>query len=387
MNLDRTTYEAWLLDRIEGRLTPEQERQLEAFLAADPDIRTELDELPVVDDARITFDAKELLKKNYPPTGEPDASRLNDFLVAHVEGDLTKEQEQMLDRFLYEHPDAQRDARMMMASKARLDEIRFDDKPSIERHFPPQGLPDKHRLTDFLIAAHEGDLASEQRAALDRYVDEHPDAQREQRLITMTRVQPERIVFIGKEQLKKREVRVVTLWPRLAAAASVALLIGVAWWLLRDKPTGAVEVARNVQQLQPAVRVPQGPEPPSLERFGGQRPETLKENVPKTPGESGAHMSTPSMSHDKERNENNGQKPATPQQNVAPGSLLPPPEPQLAHTPAVVQPVPDALVPPNDNEPSLVQQNTPDQEAMKAQEAAGSNVSTLAGPAARRRGR
>ena len=36
MNLDRTTYEAWLLDRIEGNLTPAQERETAAFLAANP---------------------------------------------------------------------------------------------------------------------------------------------------------------------------------------------------------------------------------------------------------------------------------------------------------------------------------------------------------------
>ena len=48
MNLDRGTYEAWLLDRIEGRLTPAQEHELDAFLAANPDLRAGADALPEV---------------------------------------------------------------------------------------------------------------------------------------------------------------------------------------------------------------------------------------------------------------------------------------------------------------------------------------------------
>ena len=46
MILDRITYEAWLLDRIEGNLTPEQERQLDAFLAANPDLPADLGAFP-----------------------------------------------------------------------------------------------------------------------------------------------------------------------------------------------------------------------------------------------------------------------------------------------------------------------------------------------------
>ena len=42
MILDRTTYEAWLLDRIEGNLTPAQERELDAFLAENPDLGTDI---------------------------------------------------------------------------------------------------------------------------------------------------------------------------------------------------------------------------------------------------------------------------------------------------------------------------------------------------------
>ena len=163
MNLDRTTYEAWLLDRIEGNLTPVQERELDAFLAANPDLRADMGGLPTVDDGTSEpIDWKAELKKRLPPVGMPDAARLNEFLVARMEGDLEKAQELALDKFLYEHPEHEQDAKRMAISKAEAEAVSFAHKPTIERHFPPQGLPDIHRLTDFLIAAKEGDLSPDQ---------------------------------------------------------------------------------------------------------------------------------------------------------------------------------------------------------------------------------
>ena len=53
--IDHNNYEAWLLDRLEGNLTPRQEQQLDAFLAANPGLDPGLGELPTVhaDDAPL----------------------------------------------------------------------------------------------------------------------------------------------------------------------------------------------------------------------------------------------------------------------------------------------------------------------------------------------
>jgi len=247
VKLDRTTYEAWLLDRIDGKLSPEQERELDAFLAVNPDLHTEVMELPSISDDPMPFEMKAELKRSFPPVGVPDSARLNDFLVARLEGDLDRSQEQALDRFLYEHPEKQREARLMAAGKVNDAPIAFNEKPTIERHFPPMGSPDEHRLTDFLIAAEEGDLTEEQRAGLDRYLADHQEVRREKQLIAVSRVSPERVVFFSKEQLKKRRTKVIVLWPRLASAASIALLIGLAWWLLRDDADNTQRVAQKEQ--------------------------------------------------------------------------------------------------------------------------------------------
>ena len=44
--IDHTNYEAWLLDRQEGDLTPEQEKELDLFLILHPELAPMDDALP-----------------------------------------------------------------------------------------------------------------------------------------------------------------------------------------------------------------------------------------------------------------------------------------------------------------------------------------------------
>jgi len=281
MKLDRSTYEAWLLDRSEGALTPAQERELDAFLLANPDLSSAIADLPHVDGGEGAFPMKDVLRRNFPPSGAPDAARLNDFLAARLEGDLSEEQEKQLDRYLYEYPQVARDAALMARMKLAREEIAFTDTTSIARHFPPHGLPDKHRLVDFLIAEAEGDLDAEQRAALVRYLGQHSESKREQRLIAATFVERDALVFSEKEALKKRAVRVVPLWSRLAIAASIALLLSAGWWLLREgRPAGNGGIARIEQAL---------PQETTEQQLPAQKaPEAQAQTaVPEAPGSQG----------------------------------------------------------------------------------------------------
>jgi hypothetical protein len=256
VKLDRTTYEAWLLDRIEGNLTPDQERELDVFLSANPDLSVGDASLPSVHDGTEAIEWKQELKKSFPPAGLPDIHRLDDFLVARLEGALTPRQEQGLEKLLFEHPELEQDARRMAAAHVKPKNVHFTERTSIERHFPPHGTPDKHRITDFLIAAGEGDLNEEQARALRAFVANDPHAQHEERLVKAARVVPEPLVFASKEGLKKREARVISLhttasrnWYRYAAAASIALLLGLVWIMTRERAE-VQRIANNDNKTQ-----------------------------------------------------------------------------------------------------------------------------------------
>jgi hypothetical protein len=269
MKIDRDNYEAWLLDRLEGRLTADQERALDAFLAANPDLQ-ELagdSDLPRISADPVPFGLADALKRSVPPAGMVTDATVVDHLIARAEGDLDPQQLKALERYLYEHPEHQRTARLVAASRVPKDEESLPGRERLQKHFPPLGAPDRARIVDFLIAAHEGDLDGERTGQLRKLVASDAALQREERLVKAARVQPVTATFPVKERLKKREARVIPLWSfgggtvRWAAAASVLLLLGLAWWLLREGPQAGGEVARKEPVTAPAAPQQQQPAP------------------------------------------------------------------------------------------------------------------------------
>lgn len=259
MILDRTTYEAWLLDRMEGNLTHDQERQLEAFLLANPDLSGEdggLDDDAFIGADNVPFEDKGSLKRALPPQGAPNEQTIGDFLIALHEGDLSKEQEEALRLFMAAHPGFEREAKLTASARAMGKDTVFEGKDLLVRTFPPQGLPDVHRLDDFLVARLEGDLTLQQRAALDKLLASDANAAEQWALMSRAVVQRETVVFEGKEQLKKKETRVIPIgsagWMRLAAAASIALVLGLGWAIFKQSG-GPDPVGPGLANDQPVV--------------------------------------------------------------------------------------------------------------------------------------
>ncbi|MBL7982150.1 MAG: hypothetical protein JNL52_10135 [Flavobacteriales bacterium] len=234
--IDHSNYEAWLLDRLEGNLSPAQEKELDAFLAANPGLDPGMDELPTLGqlDAKLTAADKNALKRTLPPTGMPSLENVDDFLVARLEGDLNAEQLHALRHFLLQHPDLLRSAHLYDLVKLVPETMAFVAKQHLERQLPPVGKPDRHTLDDFLVAELEGDLTTEQRNALAAYVATHPEAGHARELMQRTRIAAEAVVYAEKGSLKRggRVIALGTWAVRFAAAASVALLLGMGIWYL-----------------------------------------------------------------------------------------------------------------------------------------------------------
>ena len=255
-------YEAWLLDQLDGQLTAEQERELEAFLIAHPQFRPSDEALPKVDadSARLPDTDRDALKRMLPPTGSVNALTLHDHLIARHEGDLNPEQEQALTEFLRSRPTAQRTDRQYAHARITPEPIALSNRGSLHRALPPAGRPTLGDLDDFLVARLEGDLSTEQERALDELFAEHEQARKEWALVKATRIAPETIMFSGKPGLK-RSAKVIAIgawgkaW-RLAAAASVALLLGLGWWWSRSEGNADPGFAHRGTTIPKAAQQP-----------------------------------------------------------------------------------------------------------------------------------
>jgi hypothetical protein len=253
--IDHSNYEAWLLDRLEGDLSPEQERMLDAFLAANPGLDDERKELPTLDrlDAQLAQADKDALKRHLPPTGMP-AEPIDDFLIARLEGDLDPRQEEALRLYLQDHPEHQRAERIYALTKLVPLAMTYVGKRTLERQLPPLGEPTSHTLDDFLVARLEGGLDPAQELSLSAYLAVHPDAQRQWRLMELARVPANTVVYPAKSDLKKGG-KVIAIgatkasWVvRLRVAATVAVLLGLAIWTMVRTPDNAPQLVIEQQE-------------------------------------------------------------------------------------------------------------------------------------------
>lgn len=263
--IDHSNYEAWLLDRLEGNLTPDLEVMLNAFLIAHPELDVPLDDLPTLDGAvtRLAAADKEALKRMLPPTGMPSES-LDEHLVARLEGDLSAEQEEALRQYLHSHPEHQRAERIYANTKLLPEAMAFAARKELKRDLPPTGTLDANTLDDHLVARLEGDLAPAQEAVLARFLANDTDAYRQWSLMQLTRIPADTVVFPAKDGLKKG-AKVIAIgatraaWMlRLRVAASVAVLLGIALWALLRSP-GSDAGDTLVEQPRQEVEVPEIP--------------------------------------------------------------------------------------------------------------------------------
>lgn len=219
MNINSHTYEAFLLDFAEGRLSAEEIILLEAYIQAHPELGSweELTEdLPVLVEEELVFVNKSRLKAPFLPEQALSikAENFDSFAIAYLENELDTAEKQAFERYLE---------------------------------------TDKKHQTTFLIL---------QKTIL------QPDKS---------------IQFEGKEELKIKSGRKVALFmPWIGVAAGLLLLISLGWWFGREntKPSALPEAVYAMSSIKPTqIDMPQTAEQtvklvkPEIKNPGSQIPE------------------------------------------------------------------------------------------------------------------
>lgn len=247
MKIDRINCEAFFLDYHEKRLTPVQVAELFLFLDQNPDLKEIFESF---DD--ISIDAGDNLfpgKISLKQWGRGELERLlalpvneeNDelYFIAFHENLLSDDQKGRVEAYLDTNPDRKKDFQLYALSHVPAEAKVFAGKELLHRE-----LVSEHNAEEFLIRRIEGDLATHEELALQKFLKTNPAWQKEADLFGKTLLPQEKIIFEGKESLKKRERRPVFI--RLvsqrsfqyAAAAAIILLAGLFWFLTdtREQP-------------------------------------------------------------------------------------------------------------------------------------------------------
>lgn len=121
MKLNRTTYEIYLIDYLDGKLDAVEVSELLLFLEQNPDLKEEFDGLNEVslvkDNETVSFDASALKKPAYNTIGK----NYETFLVARLEGDIRPDQQKELNRAFALYPELKKDAELFAQTRLQAD--------------------------------------------------------------------------------------------------------------------------------------------------------------------------------------------------------------------------------------------------------------------------
>ncbi len=150
MKPDRSNYEIWLIDWLDGKLGQPETDMLLRFLDENPDLKEETElltkaQIPVMPGE---FDRKDLLKRNASQLPE---SQIEYLSVAYLENDITSEQKEDLDEYLRTNPSGRKIFDTIIKTRLKPDpEIRFKGKTALLKG---TGRPEVIRMPSFWLSA------------------------------------------------------------------------------------------------------------------------------------------------------------------------------------------------------------------------------------------
>ncbi len=107
MNINRNNYEQFFILYVDNELNAEERQAVEEFVAANPDLQTELDmfmEVVLQPEPEIVFTAKHTLLKNSNPVNEEN---FEEYFVLYGDNELSKEDKEFVEQFVYRNPQHQ----------------------------------------------------------------------------------------------------------------------------------------------------------------------------------------------------------------------------------------------------------------------------------------
>jgi hypothetical protein len=162
-----------------------------------------------------------------------------EFFLLYVDNELTVAERKAVEDFVQQNPDLEEELVMMMQSVLRPDRnIVFGNKESLLKNKPANGLVNESNYEEYFVLYGDNELNNEEKDLVEQFVYKHPQYQAEFELIQQARFIPEYTAsYPDKNELYRTEGdhRVIPFgWWKIAAAAIVVLMLGVAAWYMTN---------------------------------------------------------------------------------------------------------------------------------------------------------
>lgn len=237
MKITIDNYQDFAADWIDGTLAGDMLSEFEKFLAANPDIRSELKELREMEHFPASSDNPQIdfsvLKRSINDK-TVNADNFLEFVMARIDGELDSNSIASLEKFLNHNPKHKREAALFDLCKlSPEEEITF---PCKELLLQTIGLGSSGitagNIEELIVASLEGELGDDDQTKLDSHLEANSDAMLLYRQYSLTLLKPDLSVkYPDKAQLKQKVL--VPLYSRstilrfVGVAASVAFIAGI----------------------------------------------------------------------------------------------------------------------------------------------------------------
>jgi len=246
MKINKNNYEEFLLDYSEGNLSTEKVAELLLFLESNPEIKAEFElferDLKIEpEEVSVDLNVQKVLETEHSD---------EELIIAYLEGDLSLKEA----KFVEERIDSEKSFKSLFLSFQSLQlkpekHISFDRKDLVAVEI------DSSNHEELFIAYHERDLSPLNRKQVEEYALKN-DLNVELKAYSKIKlIANESEVYPNKNELKRKEARVIPLFAWVSSAAALFLL----FFVLnqgsenQEELTSEQEIKNPIEQLEAKV--------------------------------------------------------------------------------------------------------------------------------------
>ena len=152
-----------------------------------------------------------------------------EYFILYMDNELNREERRLVEFFVKENPDLQEELNLLTQTQLIPDSsLVFAEKEQLLKTAGAVSI-NPINYEEWLLSYTDNELSTEQKIAVELFIDEHADAKAELELIQKTKLQPDSTIVFSKKEIlyrKEKKVRVVVInWRRIAVAAALLLAI------------------------------------------------------------------------------------------------------------------------------------------------------------------
>lgn len=149
------------------------------------------------------------------------------FFLLYVDNELSAQERVSVEQFVSQNADLKSELDLLQMSVIGIDECVFEEKNSLFKK--EEGISITNYENYFLLSV-DNELNDEEKTSVEKFVLKHPALQNEFTFLQKTKLPAEHVPYKNKEELYRKERRVVPLlWMRMSIAAAIVGVIAFSW--------------------------------------------------------------------------------------------------------------------------------------------------------------